>query len=103
MRAERIIGARAEAGIWVSPLAVLLTTRIYAEWEIARDAVVFPEELVDLARIVQATLDEQRNLLSQATGRKNETMTSWWRITFLLMGFQALIVAAAWLIDWWRS
>ena len=103
MRAERIIGARAEAGIWVSPLTVLLTTRIYAEWEIARDAVVFPEELVDLARIVQATLDEQRNLLSQATGRKNETMTSWWRITFLLMGFQALIVAAAWLIDWWRS
>ena len=103
MRAERIIEGRTEAGIWVSPLAVLLTERIHSEWEIARDAVVFPEELVDLARIVQSTLDEQKHLLSLATGRKNETMTPWWKMTFLLMGFQALIVAAAWLIDWWRS
>ena len=103
MRSRQIIDAHLEPCVLVSPLAVLLTERIYAEWEIARDAVVFPEELVDLARIVQSTLDEQKHLLSLATGRKNETMTSWWRITFALVAFQAFILATAWLIDWWRG
>lgn len=103
MRTERIIEGRAEPRVLVSPLAVLLIKRIYAEWEIARDAVVFPEELVDLARIVQSTLDEQRHLLSLAAGRKNETMTSWWRITFFLIGLEAAILAAAALIDKWRN
>ena len=103
MRAERIIEGGTEPRVLASPLAALMTERILAEWEIARDAVMFPEERVDLCRIVQSTLDEQRHLLSLATGRKNETMTSWWRITFALVSFQMLILAAAWLIDWWRG
>ena len=98
MRAERIIGARAEAGIWVSPLTVLLTTRIYAEWEIARDAVVFPEELVDLARIVQATLDEQKNLVSQATGRKNEELTVRWRAMAWFWSALAALAVILWAV-----
>jgi hypothetical protein len=81
---------------------VLITERILAEWEIAQ-CVMFPEERVELARIVQATLDEQKNLVSLATGRKNETMTAWWRVTFALVAVQGLILAAAWLIDWWRG
>ena len=98
MRAERIIGARAEAGIWVSPLTVLLTTRIYAEWEIVREAVVFPEELVDLARIVQATLDEQKNLVSQATGRKNEELTVYWRSMAWFWGALATLAVILWAV-----
>ena len=98
MRAERIIEGRTEAGVWVSPLTVLLTTRIYAEWEIARDAVVFPEELVDLARIVQSTLDEQKNLVSRATGRKNEELTVYWRSMAWFWGALATLAVILWAV-----
>jgi hypothetical protein len=79
MRAERIIEGGTEPRVLASPLAALMTERILAEWEIARDAVMFPEERVELCRIVQATLDEQKHLLSLATGQKNEEMTAYWR------------------------
>ena len=80
----------------VSPLAVLLTERILAEWDIAQDAILFREELVDLARIVQSTLDEQKNLLSQATGRKNDEITPFWRGMALAWG----IGLAGWMFGW---
>ena len=98
MRAERIIEGRTEAGVWVSPLTALMTERIYAEWEIARDGVVFPEELVDLARIVQSTLDEQKNLVSQATGRKNEELTVYWRSMAWFWGALATLAVILWAV-----
>ena len=96
MRSRQIIEATAEPRVLASPLAVLLTERIHSEWEIARDAVVFPEEMVDLARIVQSTLDEQKNLLSLATGRKNEEMTAWYGWSL------ALVVAVAAFVALWH-
>ena len=103
MRSRQIIDATEEPRVLVSPLAELLTNRILEDWEIARDAVLFDEEAVELARIIQATLDEQKNLVSRATGRKNETMTAWWQVTLALVAFQVVILTAAWLIDRWRS
>ena len=99
MRAQQIIDGRAEAGVRVSPLAVLMTERILAEREIARDAVMFPEERVELCRIVQSTLNEQRHLLSLATGQKNEEMTLWWLRMALFWGSAislGLIVGLIW-------
>jgi hypothetical protein len=103
MRAKRIIEARTAPRVSASPLTHVLTNRILSEWEIARDAVLFDEEAVDLARIVQTVLDEQKNAVSLLTGAKNEKMTPWWRVTLALVALQVIILAAAWLLDWWRS
>ena len=99
MRAERIIEARTAPRVLVSPLAVLLTERIHAEWEIARDGVLFPEEMIELAVIVQTTLDEQKNLVSRATGRKNEAMTGYWRAMGWLWGTAAVLGLLLWAVN----
>jgi hypothetical protein len=106
MRAERIIEGRAEARVLASPLAHLLTNRILEDWEIARDTVLFPEEAVELCRIVQAVLDEQKKLVSRATGRKNDQITPWWLGTALLWIFVASVwiaFLAIWVSGKWRS
>jgi flagellar biosynthesis/type III secretory pathway M-ring protein FliF/YscJ len=95
MRAERILKGGTEPRVLASPVAVLLTMCILAEWEVARDAVLFPEERVDLCRIIQATFDEQKNLVSWETGRKNDQMTPWWRLTFLVLAAVVLALLIA--------
>ena len=97
MRSKRIIETAAAPCVLASPLTVLLTERILAEWEVVCDAVLFPEERVKLACIVQATLDEQKNLVSRATGRKNDEMLRWWRVTAWVCGATAVGALIAWL------
>ena len=99
MRAEQILKGGTEPCTLASPLAVLMTERILAEWEIAQ-CVMFPEERVDLCRIIQATLDEQKNLLSQATGRKNDEMTDWWRGMAACWGLALTIGSIIGLVAW---
>ena len=98
MRSKQIIENAAVPCLLASPLTVLLTERILAEWDVARDAVLFPEERVELATIIQATLDEQKNLVSRATGRKNEAMVGYWRAMACLWGSAAAVGLIVWMV-----
>ena len=98
MRSKQIIENAAVPCLLASPLTVLLTERILAEWDVARDAVLFPEERVELATIIQATLDEQKNLVSRATGRKNEAFTLYWRAMAWFWGALAALAVILWAV-----
>ena len=101
MRARQIIEAREVPRVSASPLTHLLTNRILSEWEIARDAVLFDEEAVDLARVIQTVLDEQKNAVSLLTGAKNEEMTPWWAgmaIIWGAIGAGGLIAGILWVV-----